>query len=75
MLQNLGGAHLLIILAIVVLIFGGAKLPALARSVGQSIKIFKGEVKTTDDDATTANEADTTATTLATVPRVTHAEK
>jgi sec-independent protein translocase protein TatA len=75
MLQNLGGAHLLIILAIVVLIFGGAKLPALARSVGQSIKIFKGEVKTTDADATTANEADTAGTPLATVPRVTHAEK
>jgi sec-independent protein translocase protein TatA len=46
MLNNLGGWHLLIILAIVVLIFGAAKLPALAKSVGQSVNIFKGEMKT-----------------------------
>ncbi|MFJ4224015.1 twin-arginine translocase TatA/TatE family subunit [Microbacterium sp. NPDC089695] len=44
MLQNLTGWHALIILAIVVLIFGAAKLPALARSVGQSMRILKTEV-------------------------------
>jgi sec-independent protein translocase protein TatA len=46
MLGNLTGWHLVIILAIVVLIFGATRLPALARSVGQSVKIFKGEMKT-----------------------------
>jgi sec-independent protein translocase protein TatA len=45
MLGNLTGWHLLIILAVVVLIFGAAKLPALAKSVGQSARIFKGEMK------------------------------
>lgn len=44
MLQNLTGWHALIILAIVVLVFGAAKLPALARSVGQSMRILKSEV-------------------------------
>ncbi len=44
MFQNLTGWHALIILAIVVLIFGAAKLPALARSVGQSMRILKTEV-------------------------------
>lgn len=44
MLQNLTGWHALIILAIVVLVFGAAKLPALARSVGQSLRILKSEV-------------------------------
>lgn len=44
MLQNLTGWHALIILAIVVLIFGAAKLPALAKSVGQSMRILKTEV-------------------------------
>ncbi|MCI1017046.1 twin-arginine translocase TatA/TatE family subunit [Microbacterium sp. C5A9] len=44
MLQNLTGWHALIILAIVVLIFGAAKLPALAKSVGQSLRILKTEV-------------------------------
>ena len=45
MLGNLGGWHLLIILAIVILIFGAAKLPALAKSVGQSTRIFKSEMR------------------------------
>jgi sec-independent protein translocase protein TatA len=44
MLQNLTGWHALIILAIDVLIFGAAKLPALAKSVGQSMRILKTEV-------------------------------
>ena len=44
MLQNLTGWHALIILAIVVLIFGAAKLPALAKSLGQSLRILKDEV-------------------------------
>jgi sec-independent protein translocase protein TatA len=43
---NLTGWHALIILAVVVLIFGAAKLPALAKSVGQSVKILKKEVQT-----------------------------
>lgn len=40
------GWHALIILVVVVLLFGAAKLPLLAKSVGQSLKIFKNEVKT-----------------------------
>lgn len=42
---NLTGWHALIILAVVILIFGAAKLPALAKSVGQSVKILKREVQ------------------------------
>lgn len=60
MLGNLGGWHLVIILAIVLLIFGAAKLPALAKSVGQSVKIFKGEVKSMSDDEPTATPTTTT---------------
>lgn len=37
----LGGQELLIILFVVLLLFGGSKLPALARGLGQSIKEFK----------------------------------
>ena len=40
-----GGSELLIILAIVLLLFGGAKLPALAKGLGQSIKEFKKAAK------------------------------
>ncbi|MFT4124076.1 MAG: twin-arginine translocase TatA/TatE family subunit [Microbacteriaceae bacterium] len=44
MFSNLTGWHALIILAVVVLLFGATKLPALARSVGQSVRILKKEV-------------------------------
>ncbi|GAA4126254.1 Sec-independent protein translocase subunit TatA [Nocardioides fonticola] len=39
------GAEWLVILAIVVLVFGAAKLPDLARSSGQALRIFKAETK------------------------------
>ena len=38
---SLGGQELLIILLIVLVLFGGAKLPKLARSLGQAQKEFK----------------------------------
>ncbi|WP_434317401.1 Sec-independent protein translocase subunit TatA [Leifsonia sp. P73] len=44
MLGGLTGWHLLIILAVILLLFGAPKLPALAKSIGQSMRIFKGEV-------------------------------
>ena len=39
--MRLGPTELLIILAIVILLFGGAKLPQLARGLGQGLKEFK----------------------------------
>ncbi len=45
MLNGLTGWHFLALLAIIVFIFGAAKLPGLAKSVGQSMKIFKNEIK------------------------------
>lgn len=50
---NLGPAELAIILVIVLVLFGGAKLPSLARSLGQAQKEFKrglGEGVTDDGD-------------------------
>lgn len=44
-MANLTGWHALILLAIILLLFGAPKLPALAKSLGQSMKIFKAEVK------------------------------
>jgi sec-independent protein translocase protein TatA len=41
MLPNLGGSELIVILLIFVLLFGASKLPALGRSMGQSITNFK----------------------------------
>lgn len=48
-----GWPHLLIILAVILLLFGAAKLPALAKSLGQSARVFKGEMKAMkNEDAT-----------------------
>ena len=55
MLGNLNGWHLLILLAVILLLFGAAKLPALAKSVGQSARVFKGEMKAMKDEDERAN--------------------
>jgi sec-independent protein translocase protein TatA len=64
MLGNLG-AHWWIILIIVLLLFGAPRLPGLARSMGQSMRIFRQEIKTPGDDeptkAPTTETGDTTA--------------
>jgi sec-independent protein translocase protein TatA len=55
MLSNLTGWHFLIILVVILLLFGAPKLPGLARSLGQSMKIFKNEIKSdTVDEPTDA---------------------
>ncbi|RBP64705.1 sec-independent protein translocase protein TatA [Brevibacterium sanguinis] len=48
--------HILIVVAVIVLIFGAPKLPMLARSLGQSLKIFKSEVKDLRDDEPKSTE-------------------
>ena len=55
MWQGFTGWHALIILVVILLLFGAPKLPALARSLGQSMKILKSEVRPEKDDATAAD--------------------
>jgi sec-independent protein translocase protein TatA len=38
---NMGGGEILLILAVVLLLFGGKKLPELARGLGKGIRDFK----------------------------------
>ena len=49
-MPNLGGPELLLILVVLLLIFGGKKLPDLAKGLGQSLNIFKSELKKSDKD-------------------------
>ena len=47
-----------IILAVVLLLFGATRLPALSKSLGQSIKVFRKEVRTDESASTDAAEAE-----------------
>lgn len=46
----LGGWEWLIVIGVLVLLFGAKRLPEMARSVGQSARVFKGEMKGLEDD-------------------------
>lgn len=56
LLQGLTGWHFLIILVVVLLIFGATRLPALAKSLGQSAKILRNELRS-DEPAPGQNQA------------------
>ena len=65
---GLGTPELVIIFAIIILVFGAAKLPELARGSGRALRIFKAETKGLRDDeapeqpriqATQIDDADT----------------
>src|SRR3954468_14388731 len=49
-LMNIGPTELIIVLIIVLVLFGGAKLPSLARSLGQAQKEFKKGMEESKDD-------------------------
>ena len=54
---GLGAPELLIILVLVLLVFGGSKLPKLARSLGQAKNEFEAGTRegAKDDDETAKN--------------------
>jgi sec-independent protein translocase protein TatA len=57
-----GGWEWLIIIGVLLLLFGAKRLPDMARSVGQSARVFKGEMKgLKDDDGRSATSPGSTA--------------
>jgi sec-independent protein translocase protein TatA len=62
MLAGLTGVHLIVIVAAVVLLFGATKLPIFAKSLGQTMKIFRSELRPEAEPVlATAEPATTTA--------------
>lgn len=49
-MPSLGGWEFVILIGILVLLFGAKRLPDMARSIGQSARVFKGEMKGMKDD-------------------------
>lgn len=52
-------SHILILLIVVVILFGAKRLPDSARSLGRSLRIFKGEMKDMKNDDKNENKDDT----------------
>lgn len=48
--MQFGWVEILLVIAAIVLLFGTSRLPQLARSIGQSRKAFKDELRDVDDD-------------------------
>jgi sec-independent protein translocase protein TatA len=57
LLIGLGAQEIVIILVIVLLLFGGKKIPELMRGLGRGVKEFKDGQK--DDDTTNTDARDT----------------
>jgi sec-independent protein translocase protein TatA len=59
--MNLGAPEIILIILAILLLFGYKKLPDASRSLGRSLRIFKGEMKgMKDDDVRTKDAAQTT---------------
>jgi sec-independent protein translocase protein TatA len=52
LLGAIGPWQIVLIVALVLLLFGGRKIPELMRGLGSGIKEFKGAVKEDDDTGT-----------------------
>ena len=57
---NLGTGEIIIIAIIVLLLFGGKKIPELMKGIGKGVKNFKDGVRGLEDDIK-IDETDTTA--------------
>ncbi|MEY4398114.1 MAG: twin-arginine translocase TatA/TatE family subunit [Actinomycetota bacterium] len=48
--NGLEGWHVIVLVLLVLLLWGGPKLPGLAKSLGESMRIFRKEMKTMGDE-------------------------
>src|SRR4051812_20849493 len=58
--MNLGAPEIILIIVAVLLLFGYKKLPDASRSIGRSMRIFKGEMRGLKDDDVRPREPATT---------------
>lgn len=56
-MPNLGAPEIIILILVVLLLFGGRKLPELARGSGRALRIFKSEVRASEDEDKQADVA------------------
>lgn len=73
-MPNLGPTEILLIIAVLVLLFGATRLPKIAAGLGESLRIFKKEIRNKDEDADKKDEAAPaqSQTTESAPPAITH---
>jgi sec-independent protein translocase protein TatA len=52
----LGGQEILIIALVLLVLFGGTRIPSLMRGMGQGIREFRKELKSSDSDGPDGEE-------------------
>ena len=55
-MRNIGPMELLVILLVALLLFGGKKIPELAKGLGEGIRNFKDSLKTPEEPPTRPDE-------------------
>jgi len=59
-MPHLGFQEMLIVLVVVLVLFGGKKLPELAKGMGEGLREFKKATRDSDDKTTLAEKTDKT---------------
>src|SRR3954447_6649513 len=59
--MNIGAPEIVLIILAILLLFGYKKLPDASRSIGRSLRIFKGEMKGMKDDDVRVKDPATTS--------------
>lgn len=60
MFGRLGWAEILVIVILLVILFGSAKIPGMMRNLANGVNVFKSEIKKTSKDNDKKAEADKT---------------
>ena len=60
-MSGIGAPEIILIILAILLLFGYKKLPEASRSLGRSLRIFKGEMKGMKDDDVRTKDAASTA--------------
>lgn len=55
----IGGQEIILILIVVLVLFGGKKIPELMRGLGKGVKEYKKAVNASDEDVTNAEQQNT----------------
>ena len=59
LLFNLGAGEIIVIVLVILLLFGGKKIPELMKGVGKGVKSFKQGLNEVEDEIKKASDDDT----------------